>query len=472
MGLSTYYLAALAVRLFFGLVEDSFIHPDEHFQCGEVGAKIHLGLNTNLPWEYEPGHAARSYLPVEIMCGIPMEILKMAHEYFNIELSGSNLRLSLRLWMFFLSIFSDATFALAAKRLTSKWRQALVLRSISWAMLVLFLRPFSNVLETIVWDCLLATLVALNGWKLRATIGGLLIAIGCFVRITFPAFASPLVIEAISREAYNTWKKTDSRSKVVTQIISFSALAGTSVVLFCSLILMLDWQRNGAFVIAPWNNIVYNTDRDNLAKHGLHPWWTHAVVNMQILFGILPLLLVVQLIRGRSFRSFLLASIVVPLAVLSAFPHQEFRFLLPLISPLTLLVIDVLPSSKLVIAVQLLFNLVLTMFFSFLHQGGLNAALARLSQLCNGKESCCVLACNVYSLPKYLLGSTGDPIRIFQGSDARDFGMCKHVFVLEPQTVQCEDPGYRKLFWTHEGVHWSGEAGGIVPLAISSFFAK
>jgi Alg9-like mannosyltransferase family len=37
--------------------------------------------------------------------------------------------------------------------------------------------------------------------------------------------------------------------------------------------------------ITPWNALLYNSKVENLQDHGLHPRWTHALVNMFLLYG-------------------------------------------------------------------------------------------------------------------------------------------------------------------------------------------
>ena len=41
----------------------------------------------------------------------------------------------------------------------------------------------------------------------------------------------------------------------------------------------------GALTFTPANSFKYNSDPANLAQHGLHPWYTHLLVNMPMLFG-------------------------------------------------------------------------------------------------------------------------------------------------------------------------------------------
>lgn len=81
----------------------------------------------------------------------------------------------------------------------------------------------------------------------------------------------------------------------------------------------------------------------NLELHGTHARYIHSLVNMPLLFG--PAVLAVCFkVKARFLPT---AGIVVPLTLLSIAPHQEARFLLPLIMPLSILASDVQMSSRL-----------------------------------------------------------------------------------------------------------------------------
>ena len=69
---------------------------------------------------------------------------------------------------------------------------------------------------------------------------------------------------------------------------------------------------------------------------------------------------------------------MVPFIPLSTFPHQEPRFLLPLIFPLILFIIPILLRQNLhrfVFPVWFVFNILISIFYGHLHQGGLLPAL-------------------------------------------------------------------------------------------------
>lgn len=149
----------------------------------------------------------------------------------------------------------------------------------------------------------------------------------------------------------------------------------------------------------------------NLAEHGIHPRITHAVVNMPMLFG--PLILVAyitmfeEIVGGRNNKTvkemqqftntICKWSIVSGLLVLSCAPHQEPRFLLPVIVPLVFLYGQNVASgvkesgstkNSLVIILKriissplfwVFFNLILYVFFGWLQQGGLIDSLLHKS---------------------------------------------------------------------------------------------
>lgn len=123
-------------------------------------------------------------------------------------------------------------------------------------------------------------------------------------------------------------------------------------------------------VITPLNNFLYNSDSTNLAQHGVHPLYQHFLVNLPQLLGpAFPLLFFLR----RSHISPILVSALSGVALLSIFPHQEARFLLPAV-PLVLSSIR-LPHNpqvrKFWTVTWIVFNVVLGMLMGVYHQGGI-----------------------------------------------------------------------------------------------------
>ena len=162
--------------------------------------------------------------------------------------------------------------------------------------------------------------------------------------------------------------------------------------------------------MSPLNSFLYNMDSSNLAQHGLHPRLTHFLVNAPMVCGPLFLVVIALACRAAAARStgtpehgLLLATVFLPLALLSTAPHQEARFLLPLVIPTVLLGVDFLfpsPHAKrasdegsgdtrpvrcraprhgtAMLWLWFAYNAALTLFWGSLHQGGILPALAYL----------------------------------------------------------------------------------------------
>jgi phosphatidylinositol glycan class Z len=122
-------------------------------------------------------------------------------------------------------------------------------------------------------------------------------------------------------------------------------------------------------VITPLNNFIYNSDSTNLALHGLHPRYQHFLINLPQLLGpAFPLLFFLR----RSHLTPALISAISGVALLSIFPHQEARFLIPAV-PLILSSIRLPrnPYTKLWMTSWVIFNLALGMLMGVYHQGGI-----------------------------------------------------------------------------------------------------
>jgi GPI mannosyltransferase 4 len=171
-----------------------------------------------------------------------------------------------------------------------------------------------------------------------------------------------------------------------------------------------NWTQmsvGGSMSITPWNNYMYNSRHENLAEHGIHPWFTHIAVNVPLLVGPIALYMLqatcsrswisdmqkVVVFHDRHMTSFLQSSqhvhswpvvllltclVVVPLVILSQFMHQEPRFLLPLVLPICILFAPRLYGGRwrrLFVALWVISNLLLSVTFGVLHQGGLLRAV-------------------------------------------------------------------------------------------------
>jgi phosphatidylinositol glycan class Z len=415
----------VAVLLRFAALFDSgYVHPDEFFQSPEVAAHDVLGLSlVELPWEFScarEGQLYRSVVGPALTSGLPLAILR----WLGLEQSGHAVILAPRLVVFLLSLPLDNLFyAVFGERAYYVWRT-------SWVAIVLLVRPTSNALEA--WALLLAVWLA----QRRRLFGlGLLCAFGLWNRITFPVFVAPVVALALANED-DYWRAARGKGGKGTQraavggsrtgilaigmvrlAIGF-ALAATLHVLCDSLYAARNPQCTGFFlkldgfrlVLTPLNSLLYNSDRRNLASHGEHPHWTHVVVNMQLLFS--PIWLLTTL-GGRSpvlmdarLRLTMRAVCFCALCALSIAPHQEARFLLPLLVPVAALTADVTTQSSIMRNFWKAFNIMLGCFFGFVHQAAVVRALLDLDRgLMRETGLRCVATYETLMAPRMLLAN-------------------------------------------------------------------
>lgn len=194
--------------------------------------------------------------------------------------------------------------------------------------------------------------------------------------------------------------------------------------------LQISWDN---WVVTPLNFLRYNSDTGNLKKHGLHPRWLHVVVNVPLLFNVLGILAIIMLsvnayrfVRGQysklpriqSITGLMMFSLVIPIAVLSYFPHQEARFIVPVVVPLIYLFGNYLYSNEIegrftrkwkfiFRYVWYLINILLAIFFGLIHQGGIYP-LAKsihhdIKKASNYGQHTYVVTTHSYSIPTYLL---------------------------------------------------------------------
>lgn len=305
------------------------------------------------------------------------------------------------------------------------------LRFFAWnyVTFTFLVRPFSNSLETLVLA--LVTLLSmelllrrnpLRSSALLLSLLGSTCAFGCFVRMTFPAFGTPLVVLVL-------WKALRRRHvlKALLWFLVGAALMTIIGVLTDSLYFQsLNWQHIrdlsitlNQLTLTPWNNLRYNMNVDNLSQHGIHARWTHVVVNMPLLY--LPLLLILAQVLSTSRQlSFLfrpkgllfLGPILSGLACLSWMPHQEARFLVPLTFSLHGLLALVFSATQEKFQITrkrwtvfyLMFHITLTLLFGVWHQGGIVPCLLSLTDRSSLDFRTTVYFWKVYNPPLSFLG--------------------------------------------------------------------
>ncbi|KAF2668967.1 glycosyltransferase family 22 protein [Microthyrium microscopicum] len=360
------YLLLLVVRLYFAL-SPSYLHPDENFQGPEVVAGQVFDYPVYKTWEFTTQFPIRSTFPLWLVYGIPMLILRsLWNGIWKDDLPPYVVYWTLRVLMYTLSFVLEDW---AILELVSKsWhrRIAVLLTASSYVTWTYQTHTFSNAIETLVvlWSLVLMQRIFENkdrSGALPCMVLAFLIVLGVFNRITFPAY---ILVPGIKLLPHFY------RKPLAFLSISFFGL------LFTGMVIIFDTSYYHPHVttwvelfkhpvITPLNNFLYNYAPENLAKHGLHPFYQHFVANLPQLLGpAFPLLIF------NHRRSTRLYSAVCALVVLSLFPHQEARFLIPAV-PLILSSIRLPPRfPRAWIAAWTLFNLAFGALMGVYHQGG------------------------------------------------------------------------------------------------------
>lgn len=224
-----------------------------------------------------------------------------------------------------------------------------------------------------------------------------------------------------------------------------------------------------SYVVTPFNFFMYNSVTSNLKSHGHHPCYVHLFFNMPLLFG--PMLIYLgkpmmsKIITARkvllssvckekklsaeghvsmeerlktNLKEVIILFVFFPVVVLSFFPHQEARFLIPL---LPLVVISVVLFSKrigkLFWTIFVIFNVLFSVLFGVLHQGGVVPCLLKLQDFVENDQnnsSFTLIFSHTYMPPKHLLLTRSQKVEILdlKGADLQtvfsEIDKCKHSF--------------------------------------------
>ncbi|XP_072330159.1 GPI mannosyltransferase 4-like [Scyliorhinus torazame] len=456
--------------------QTGYIHPDEFFQSPEVMAGDIFNLKIFRPWEFNTSYPSRSVLFPLVTTGFSFIILKTLHNsgLFGSILNSYNLLVFPRLYVTCLSFILDySVYHLSCLWGTNPWR-ALILLSGSHVMLVFYTRTFSNVIEGALF-ALLLLLVAMDTaqehgapysrtkeWRNNKHLIGIVLVSGIFNRPTFIGYALVPMLLWLSCDQKGTFQFS-LRTILKRSLGIFSPVIVTTCIFiivdtlyFDLLFSEIDWfLKDGSaghehafnlckhLVLTPFNFIRYNLDPENLSAHGRHPWFTHLTVNGLMMFGALHLSAVISAIRMITHKfvsaggchmpkkkqfekrlqmhfpatppivEYLVLVYFVPLIILSLFSHQEARFLSPLIAPVVIhsvLNYDMLRGKT----VMVVFNILGSVLFGCLHQGGLIPCLSYLEKALHSKDPVPnqlehnLIFYHTYMPPRYLLNIRTD----------------------------------------------------------------
>lgn len=204
-------------------------------------------------------------------------------------------------------------------------------------------------------------------------------------------------------------------------------------------------------------------------KTNVSQTYTNVIFNMpSSVFRGLILRRWTELPRIQSIVGLMTASFVVPIMVLSIFPHQEARFLIPVTLPLIFLhsqrirrTKDKVHKERNIFNIKLMenfsgnymlslwyfFNIISTVFYGFLHQGGIFPLISHISQEIQYKPqltSLHLVTSHVYSLPISLLQLHNSKVTVINRDTKKKYKVGRQVFTHELGSLPMEHV-HRKL---------------------------
>ncbi|KAL0491244.1 GPI mannosyltransferase [Acrasis kona] len=415
----------LALRFIF-IFTTGYIHPDEFFQSPSPSASFILDHNKDVlndplltAWEFLHESPQRDMLIPLLTTGPSFAILKM----FNLTQSWC-LLYAPRVCLFIMSLVIDRM----ADRVLNNHIGSILYRSL-WPVMVFHTRPFSNTMEAFSMVLCLYIMTTVHHTKYyKYILLGFVSSFGLFTRFTFPMFAWPVVWCSVFNEPVPLVKDSFVKRvayRVIRLIYWSVGFLFTSAIFvsFDTAYFSIVMNSNAKLVVAPFNNLLYNLDVTNLAKHTLHNRFLHSGVNMPMLYGPLYLMLLYITIRHlrRSIRrvySFFTSDFVLTkvasreamafvcvvsgLGLISLAKHQEPRFLIPLSLPMCLMAVclheeKVIDLNRIVTYV-VGFSTWAAIFFGVLHQMGVLNSLFFFQHLSGD-----VVYHHTYMPPSYLL---------------------------------------------------------------------
>ncbi|KAL2017135.1 hypothetical protein VTK56DRAFT_2557 [Thermocarpiscus australiensis] len=430
------HLFLVLVRLWFAL-SPSYLHPDENFQGPEVIAGQIFSYPVRHTWEFTTEHPIRSVFPLWPVYGLPMLLLRWLWigNGNDGEIPPIAVFWALRVLMFIVGFVLEDWAIHELIQSQRHRRLAILLVASSYVTWTYQTHTFSNSIETLVvaWSLVLIERIVAKPERnsvLASTVLGIVAVSGVFNRITFPAF---LMIPGLRLLPYY-WRNPLSFIVILIAGLGTAALAIALDTAFYTPhpITWSDLIRSP--VLTPLNNLLYNISPANLAKHGLHPWYQHVLVNLPQLLGPGVILLLT-----RPQFSLRLWSAISGIVTLSLSKHQEARFLLPTV-PLILSSVR-LPKSEKALRVWavswIIFNLALGILMGIYHQGGVIPAQVFMSKQPDATEA---IWWKTYMPPIWLLNGKNEVLR------TQDFmGMKGETLLAELEKLAtCDIPADRR----------------------------
>jgi len=390
-----------------------------------------LGVKTVRAWEFNSTFPIRSIIPIYVSTALPLLFLKAVSAVCGHVISWYSLTVAVRLTVTLLSLITDYAAMRLARLVATDGLSAALVVATSYVSLVYYTRTFSNTLESFLYAALLYVVTRQSRRLGISQIPSIPYPIVISSLIVFGVFNRPTFI-VYAAVPYLWWLFSDGVHKVVIKAVQsvLTAIPVSMALIICDSIYFGHLDINNLNVadmsdvvtsltqnltVTPMNFLLYNTQSDNLAEHGIHPRYTHYAINLPLLFNVLCLnffydvLTAHSRIRNRKLLSMyreslmLLICCMVPVGLLSLFPHQEPRFLIPLLPVIAALYARELSVNRVMAALWLIVNIFGCLFYGCCHQAGVLPCLGHLQQTRSTSVDRHVFFWHTYTAPQHLL---------------------------------------------------------------------
>lgn len=415
----------LVIRVYFAL-SPSYLHPDENFQGPEIFAGRNFFYPSIRPWEFTSDHPIRSVFPLWPVYDVPMSLLKWFYSEMGTGNPPPELVYNVIRGVMFLLTFVLEDWAIYEFVPSPRHRRAtIVLVASSYVTWTYQTHTFSNSIETLLvaWGLVLIRRIIENKRRsshFSCAVLAFIAVAGVFNRITFPAF---LVLPGLLLLPHFQRKPLSIFSFTLSGLFfAFVAILGDTI-FYKPSASFLEALRSP--VITPLNNFLYNSDASNLAHHGLHPHYQHFLANLPQLLGPAYIMMIASLFTGNLKRPLTIpswvknmraASAISATILLSVFPHQEPRFLIPCV-PLLLSCFHLQSTRRQFMLLQgawVIFNVALGVLMGIYHQGGVIPTQLAIPGIIadhrtgQGDGAATVFWWKTYSPPRWLVGDSLD----------------------------------------------------------------
>ncbi|KAF0298627.1 GPI mannosyltransferase 3 [Amphibalanus amphitrite] len=300
-------LLLLFVRLVSVIVVQTSFVADEYWQSLEIAHFICFGYGYKT-WEWKEG--IRSYLFPMMIAAIYKILQLLGLDYKHVLVIIPRLLVALLTWAGDVSLVETAG-RLWGPRASSGTAWSL---ATSWCLFYCGSRTLANTVEM----ALLAVALRWYPWR-PETKGGassLYLSVGALATAVRPTAALAWL---------PLWVAEMASSPRRRQLLLITALIGVSAVGGC---LLVDSLGHGSPLLSPLAFLRHNVLGGVASHYGTSPWRAHLTASLPTLLGVqaVPVLLGVR--RPGRPETLCLGAVLWLVAVYSALPHKEFRFLL------------------------------------------------------------------------------------------------------------------------------------------------